>query len=305
MGFKKYTTNELYFEKIDSRNKAYFLGLLYADGCIHKIKKYDKYQITINLVEGDCKVLELLKEDIEHTGPLGFWNKTPPRQNQKVLSIYSYKIAKDLISLGCIERKTNLLEYPKNLIDEYFTDFLRGFFDGDGTIAKVGSKNVVWQIIGLRDLLLTIKKKLELLGFHPYIVEPTKDKYYNKDLIYLKITRKKEIFYLMNEWYNNTNLYIDRKYYKWNQFFNVEKLHEYEKYGWNGSTGKNVCGKYKVIHIKPNGEEEIFNSMSHAGDILGISKTMIKYYCNKFQKTKQYCKNKPKICFETDYTDKI
>ena len=31
-----YQLNENYFETIDTREKAYFLGLLAADGCIHK-----------------------------------------------------------------------------------------------------------------------------------------------------------------------------------------------------------------------------------------------------------------------------
>lgn len=303
MFIQKYTLNEDYFKKIDSRNKAYFLGLMYADGNICEQKNSKKPLIRINLVEGDSKPLEILKEDIEYTGPLNYWVKKPPRQNQKVLCLRSIIIAEDLNKLGCFTRKTNNLSFPNNLPDKYFLDFLRGFFDGDGCIAKVNAKNVAWMIIGLRDLLDIIKNKLEILGFHPYIIEPKEGKYINEDLIFLKITRKKEIFNLMSQWYIDTDLYIDRKYNKWNQFFNIEKLHEYENYWHNGATGKNLFGKYPVVYINDMGEKIIFNSMSHAGDVLGYDKNTIRYYCNKFKKNKKYGKNGPKLCHESDYEE--
>ena len=41
---KKKKYNENYFETIDSEDKAYFLGFIFADGCItNDVKKY-RYQ---------------------------------------------------------------------------------------------------------------------------------------------------------------------------------------------------------------------------------------------------------------------
>ena len=36
MSNRKYKLNDDFFEKIDCEEKAYFLGLIYSDGCIHQ-----------------------------------------------------------------------------------------------------------------------------------------------------------------------------------------------------------------------------------------------------------------------------
>ena len=51
---RKYTLNENYFEEIDSSNKSYILGFIYADGSINK----QKNSLTICLSEKDKDVLK-------------------------------------------------------------------------------------------------------------------------------------------------------------------------------------------------------------------------------------------------------
>jgi hypothetical protein len=53
---KKY--NENYFEKIDSEDKAYFLGLICADGCILNNKKTYRYQVALKLHIKDIEILK-------------------------------------------------------------------------------------------------------------------------------------------------------------------------------------------------------------------------------------------------------
>lgn len=56
---RKYVLNENYFEKIDTQNKAYFLGFIYADGCVNEIK----HTLTITLKKEDEYILQdFLKE---------------------------------------------------------------------------------------------------------------------------------------------------------------------------------------------------------------------------------------------------
>lgn len=47
--YRKYTFNFNFFEKIDNELKAYWLGFLYADGCIHKINKYGEQELSLTL----------------------------------------------------------------------------------------------------------------------------------------------------------------------------------------------------------------------------------------------------------------
>ena len=55
----KYTYNENYFKIIDSEEKAYWLGFLYADGCITRFYRNEKLK-SMSLE------LTLQSNDIEH-----------------------------------------------------------------------------------------------------------------------------------------------------------------------------------------------------------------------------------------------
>ena len=63
---KIYTINEDYFDIIDTEEKAYLLGFLYADGN-HFTKKN---RITIGLQEKDKHILEKFNELIGSNRPL-------------------------------------------------------------------------------------------------------------------------------------------------------------------------------------------------------------------------------------------
>lgn len=52
MKLRKYSLNESYFEKIDSEEKAYFLGFLFSDGSV------SKYSLNLSLAEVDKEILE-------------------------------------------------------------------------------------------------------------------------------------------------------------------------------------------------------------------------------------------------------
>lgn len=53
-GRRKYSLNEEYFDVIDNQNKAYYLGLLYADGC----NNVQRYAIHLDLQIDDREIIE-------------------------------------------------------------------------------------------------------------------------------------------------------------------------------------------------------------------------------------------------------
>lgn len=133
---RKYIVNERYFEKIDTEEKAYFLGFLYADGCNHK----ERARITICLQPQDKEILEKFKNQISYSGPI-LDNKHVGEDSitkYPTLAWCSRKMSEDLIKLGCLPRKSLILKFPtEDQVPEYLIrHFLRGFFDGDGWVTS-------------------------------------------------------------------------------------------------------------------------------------------------------------------------
>lgn len=131
---KKYTFNENYFEKIDTPEKAYILGFIYADGNVDNRAR----MFSICLKKDDVGVLNFIKDSLDSNHPIHYYN-----EKYSTLQITSKKLCTDLINANIIPNKTyktNTLPYT----GEFFSHFLRGFFDGDGSIwcAKNDSHHV-------------------------------------------------------------------------------------------------------------------------------------------------------------------
>lgn len=132
---RKYTLNENYFNKVDTEDKAYFLGLLYADGCTLSNRKI----VKITLIEPDIEILEKFNSCIHSNRPLAVYQpKNKNSYKNYTLNISSSKIYNDVIKLGCHPQKTFTLKFPTpEQVPSHLTHhFVRGYFDGDGSIYK-------------------------------------------------------------------------------------------------------------------------------------------------------------------------
>lgn len=140
--YRKYHYNNNYFSKIDSKDKAYFLGLLYADGNVYLAEKCKKRRnrVQITLINEDSYILQSLLDHIRSNSKMyidkGLYSK---------VILDSKQLTHDLISLGCIPNKSLILKFPtedqlpKNLQNH----FIRGYFDGDGCISLRGVNALV------------------------------------------------------------------------------------------------------------------------------------------------------------------
>lgn len=134
---RKFKVNDDFFNKINSEQSAYFLGLLYADG---NVSSSDN-RILIRLQERDKEILDKLNELIylDRDRPLLYErrkDKNPTFSNTYCFSVQSSVMKRDLIKLGCHPNKKQTLRFPTfdQVPREYMRHFLRGFFDGDGNI---------------------------------------------------------------------------------------------------------------------------------------------------------------------------
>lgn len=126
-----YVQDNSYFEKIDTERRAYWLGFLYADGCVSEVTENSK-SIVLQLHPKDRYILEELLKDIKSDRPI-YVNK----RGYVSISIGSVKMANDLIKLGCIPKKSLVLKFPaENIVPkDLMRHFIRGYMDGDGCIS--------------------------------------------------------------------------------------------------------------------------------------------------------------------------
>jgi hypothetical protein len=140
----KYTCQDDFFNVIDTEKKAYWLGVLFADGNITK-KASKSGQIIFSSKDKEWVKLFLL--DIGS-------NNSPNCEYQKLYKKYiwkaqitSAKMYDDLNNLGCTPAKTKTIRIPaiKNKLVHHF---IRGYFDGDGTVGLYKNlKNNDWKIL--------------------------------------------------------------------------------------------------------------------------------------------------------------
>lgn len=131
-GSFKYYCDDNFFKTIDTSNKAYILGFLAADGCIYK---RDGHQglIQISINQQDQQILEDIKKEMQCTHPINQCN------NMISLSITSDIMFNDLVKIGITQKKTWNLDFKKiseHIPNQFFNDFIRGYFDGDGCITS-------------------------------------------------------------------------------------------------------------------------------------------------------------------------
>lgn len=128
--FKK--INQDFFKRW-SPNMAYVLGYFVADGCIVVRKERAKSPYIFNITSADLRHLYKLRT------ALSSGHKISKKQGGKLnfggyqLQVSNQVLCKDLLNLGIHPRKTYNLGII-NVPDEYFPDYVRGFFDGDGSV---------------------------------------------------------------------------------------------------------------------------------------------------------------------------
>lgn len=152
----KYPIVEDYFENIDTSEKAYWLGFITADGCVHS-----KNTLSIQLGERDVKHLEKFRDVISPNRlisiyyPKNNYSHNPPLYK---LAIHNSKIKEDLEKLNVVPRKTYITKFP-NIDPKFYKDFIRGVFDGDGSIC-ISKNSKTFSIIGNRQLMSEIQNIL-------------------------------------------------------------------------------------------------------------------------------------------------
>lgn len=214
----KYLKDLTFFKKIDTEAKAYFLGLLYADGSVsessHCLRLTDQ---DVLIKFSDCIFgINLVKF-------IGITNGGKPFYG---VYVYSAEMRDDLVALGCPEDKAFKIKFPFWLEKDLWPHFIRGYLDGDGCICP-GNPAVDFTGCGfiIDDFIKIFKEELNITG---WVGEPhtEEDKPPENNTKCLQIRAYESIKTLLDYIYINANIYMERKYKLYQEF-----LLKFDEYG--------------------------------------------------------------------------
>lgn len=228
---RRYRYDINYFEKIDTSDKAYWLGFIYADGSISQFKN----SLQIILAEIDKEVLEDFRTDLNCNKNLYYKkSKKPNKQGAYAIELNSEKLSKDLIDKGVFPNKSAIIRIPfKKIEKNLIPHFLRGYFDGDGSIG-VYRKLLKVTITSNWDFLKDISQYLLEAGINNGLY-----KYKNKNATNLSINSKyAEKFCELI--YKDAGRFMKRK-------FKIFKDYKKEKYSYKYCNKEEVEGFVNTI----------------------------------------------------------
>lgn len=132
------------FNVIDTEEKAYWLGFIYADGGIY-IGNTTKLYFGVKQSDKDilikfCKFIGISEDSVKTV------NRTVSGKlhASETLEVCSLPLCQSLVGKGVLPRKSLTLSPPSEGLfrDDLVRHFIRGYFDGDGGINADGSISV-------------------------------------------------------------------------------------------------------------------------------------------------------------------
>lgn len=220
--YKKYSCNENFFEIIDTEEKAYWLGFIFADGYIRNLfadsktgKFYGQEQLGITISKKDLSHLKKFKEAIQAENPITFEIKKNLSGTTSELCriiITSQKMVNDLINKGCHKNKSLTLEPPKNVPQNLIIHFIRGFFDGDGSIIK-NSKNNTYGI-NFTSTFSIVSWLKSIFKVGSIVQDSRREKTW-----YYTFGGNIQVLNFCNELYKSANIFLERKHNRYLELF--------------------------------------------------------------------------------------
>lgn len=208
---RKYNCDETYFEKINTPEKAYFLGFMYTDG--NNSKKYFKLALQAK----DLHILESFRESLRSDAKIYFFKRSQYNKNHQdeyCLRINNEKMCNDLTKVGVMPNKTFKIKFPMWLNKQLYPHFIRGLFDGDGCfqshkINEYSTSSI--SILGTKDLCNVIK------GILKKYLNVDCAVYKNGNIFCLRTGSKVVTIKIMDWLYKNSNenIRLKRKYDKY------------------------------------------------------------------------------------------
>lgn len=199
--------NHNYFSNIDTESKAYFIGLLLADGNINK-RRGEYTIVNLHLSQRDIDIIHKFKyyTDSDNTIFIG------DKNNDCALRITSRQMVKDLSNYGIVPRKTGN-ENPNfsNIPQDLLRHTIRGLFEGDGWYSLYEHNGKLISSVGLCGSFNTCNYIQNLfhniLGLNTLKVSKVKD----KDCYKIDYSSHNQGIAIIKWLYKDASVFIQRK----------------------------------------------------------------------------------------------
>ena len=193
------------FDCIDTEEKAYWLGFLYADGNIGSTTN----NVELSLSAHDSAHLEKYRSFLNAPNSIAYSKITVQgKQYERCrLTVTNKYFKQQLIRLGCYPRKTNLLVFNRDIFanPDLVYPFIRGYVDGDGCISFTKTGRLNLQIISSPTFLLGIKE------IFPEFGSMVRDKRRDSCIRVIACSANKADK-VLTKLYKGSTIYLERKY---------------------------------------------------------------------------------------------
>lgn len=212
--------DEHVFDNIDTEEKAYWLGFLYADGSIGS----KEFKLELNLSAKDIDHMKKFKTFMKSTAKDRIDTSKGPQYPTCRFSVRNKNVWNQLNIKGCTPNKTLTLTFPELTIfsnTKLVKDFMRGYVDGDGSLGLYSGKygrSFHVSIAGTQMFLQGLQSQLGITGtIRNASCNAYKSKIYILHYSGLKARKVSRILY------ENANIYLTRKYNIYKLFCQAEE----------------------------------------------------------------------------------
>lgn len=211
-----YTYDHSYFHNIDTEEKAYWLGFIYADGGIRN-DIGESYQLVISLTASDGEHLKKFNKSLGGNLQViysdSLYKPNGKTYKKATIRVCSKEIVEDLVAIGATPCKSLTIQFPE-LRQDLIRHFIRGYFDGDGCLSASKRKKErlsyirVSFVSGSSEFLDDLRRILYENNIHSYFSK--NEQTYRE----LTIGAMKDVDIFLHYIYDDSTIYLDRKYIK-------------------------------------------------------------------------------------------
>lgn len=200
------TLKENYFHKINTQKKGYYLGWMFSDGYVSS----NGFSFGFCLNSKDKEhIINFIKDLHIDQEPYFYKNR-----DAVAINVANQKMHEDLIKLGCVPKKSLVIKAPRKVPKRLAQHFIRGYFDGDGSIGFQTNQQPQLSFVGTKELMEWIQKQIPvksgLYGF----------KHTQNNTYRIVITKQADVIKMYSYLYKDATCALSRKKEKFQEVIN-------------------------------------------------------------------------------------